>query len=97
MKLIISLNTARKLKNKHGVSKQQIMQCFANFTGYPLTDNREQHKTNPPTQWFISETNAGKRLKIVFIQISTKEVIIKTAYKPNKTIEQIYSKANKSQ
>ena len=97
MELIISLNTARKLKNRHGISKQQIMQCFANFIGYALIDNREQHRTVPPTQWFISETNSGLRLKVVFIQVSSTVVVIKTAYRSNKVIERIYRNANRNQ
>ena len=36
--------------------------------GNLLIDNRALTRTNPPTLWFLSKTNQGRLLKIVYIQ-----------------------------
>jgi hypothetical protein len=45
-------------------------------------DTREQHQSDPPTRWFISETDYGRKLKIVFINTDL-GIVIRTAYDPN--------------
>lgn len=67
MALKCSSAVKQKLADKHGVSLEEVQQCFANREGGLLEDTREAHKTDPPTQWFIAETDYGRRLKIVFI------------------------------
>jgi hypothetical protein len=64
MKLIISPNIEKKLKEKHEVLPKEVMQCFENRVGALLQDTREDHKTDPPTEWFIAETNSGRSLKV---------------------------------
>lgn len=91
MALIISDGIAKKLTEKHGVNRDEIIQCFANREGGMLLDRREEHATDPPTQWFVAETNYGRRLKIVFVQ-SGRDVHIKTAYDPNGDEVRIYNK-----
>jgi hypothetical protein len=61
------------------------------ITGF-LIDTREEHKTEPPTQWFISGTNKQRQLKVVFIRTSRTEIEIKTAYEPNPEEVMIYNK-----
>ena len=56
-----------KLLYKHDVREHEIEEAFANREGGFLEDERAEHITIPPTQWFIAETNHGRRLKIVFI------------------------------
>ena len=90
MRLIISAETRFKLKTKHKVSKEEIIQCFENLIGNPVLDTREEHKTESQTQWFISETDKRRKLKVVFIQIAATAVVIKTAYSPNLSEEKIY-------
>ncbi len=58
MSLIISARVREKLKQKHRVSEDEIIDCFANINGRYLRDKREQHQTNPPTLWFIAETDS---------------------------------------
>lgn len=89
MGLVISQRTREKLANKHSVTEEDIRQCFANREGRYLTDKRERHRTDPPTRWFIAETNFGRKLKIAFVQTGD-EVIIKTAYNPNSNELRIY-------
>ena len=67
------------------------MQCFANKTGRLLDDDREDHRTDPPTHWFISETDAGRELKIIFVR-ETDAIFLKSAFEPNEEERRIYNK-----
>ena len=59
--------------------------------GFPR-DSREQHQTDPPTRWFISRTDAGRLLKVVFIHYQfANEIYIKSAYEPNPTEIDLYN------
>ena len=94
MKLSISPSVLQKLKEKHGVSRAQVIECFANRQGPFLTDNREDHQSDPPTKWFIAETDMGRKLKIVYIRTDN-AFIVKTAYPPDFEELDIYArKAN---
>ena len=88
--LKISKSIIGKLKNKHNVSVDEVFECFLNRTKGLLEDTRVNHKTNPPTLWFISETDHARRLKIVFIQLANGEYEVKTAYEPNDVEVNIY-------
>ncbi|HEY1899356.1 MAG TPA: hypothetical protein VGG49_06165 [Steroidobacteraceae bacterium] len=95
MKIAISHGIAAKLLEKHQVTPKEVHQCFENRSGGLLEDTREQHRTDPPTQWFIGETNKGRRLKIVFVQRQTAtglQVDLRTAYEPNAEETRIYAK-----
>jgi len=71
MALIVSPSILEKLSTKvPPVTEAEIHECFWNRTGRTLIDDREEHRTKPPTRWFIAETAAGRHLKIVFIRIS---------------------------
>lgn len=88
--LIISPLVQQKLISKHGgITPEQIHECFANREKGFLIDTREEHKTEPPTQWFIGETDYGVKIKVVFIH-KENNIIIKTAYKPNEIELKIY-------
>lgn len=78
-----------KLTNRHQVTEQEIVQCFANREGKFLVDEREEHRTTPPTQWFISETDYGRLLKICFV-MDGGIIEIKTAYTPNAQVVELY-------
>lgn len=89
MKLIISTRIANKLRRKHGVSEKELYECFENRMGKDLFDVREEHKTDPPTRWFLACTNHQRLLKVVFVPRPT-GVEIKTAYEPNPVEIDIY-------
>lgn len=91
MALKCSSAVKQKLAEKHGVSLDEVQQCFANREGGLLEDSREDHKTDPPTQWFIAETDYGRRLKVVFI-LKHGDILLKTTYCPNQKEEAIYAK-----
>lgn len=91
MTLKYSSAVKQKLAEKHGVSLEEVQQCFANREGGLLEDIREDHKTDPPSQWFIAETDYGRRLKVVFI-LKNGDILLKTAYGPNQKEDTIYRK-----
>lgn len=92
--LVISRAVLLKIRDKHGLSRSDVEECFSNIEKGFLIDDREQHKTNPQTQWFIAENNTGKKIKIVFIFTTDEEgsakVILKSAYVANSTEMAIY-------
>ena len=62
--LRISDAIAVKLRDKHGVERREVENCFANREGRLLLDTRARHRTHPPTLWFIAKTNGGRLLRL---------------------------------
>jgi hypothetical protein len=97
--LYISEKVKAKLAEKHNVSPEEVTQCFENLEGGFLRDTREEHQTDPPTHWFISETNKRRKLKIAFIHReftdetgkTIKRTDIRSAYEPNSDELGIYA------
>jgi hypothetical protein len=94
VRIQISEPVSRKLTEKHGgVSADEILQCFENRTGRLLIETRPEHKTNPPTKWFISETNRGRKLKIAYMSTQDADGLraeIKSAYEPSRQTIEFY-------
>lgn len=67
--LSISEKVRKKLADKHQVTEDEIRQCFVNIDAdYDYIEEvRQEHKTDPPTYWFISETDRRRKLKVVFM------------------------------
>ena len=93
MDYLISKATARKLREKHHVFEYEVIECFQNRTRATIIDNREEHWTYPPTEWFIADTDAGRRLKVVLIQMSKTEIVIRTAYQADEIEEEMYERS----
>ncbi|WMS88419.1 hypothetical protein [Pleionea litopenaei] len=91
MALKVSNKVERKLSTKHKVSIQEVHDCFANRERGFLEDIREEHKTIPPSQWFIADTDYGRKLKIVFVAVG-RDIHIKSAYEANAKEIEIYNK-----
>jgi uncharacterized DUF497 family protein len=91
MTIEISQKILRKIEKKHSVTREDVEQCFANRSGKYLKDTREEHRSNPPTLWFISETDYGRKLKVVFI-FSNNIIYLRSAFEPNDTEMSIYNK-----
>jgi uncharacterized DUF497 family protein len=89
--LKISDDVLEKITKRHNVNILEVEQAFSNRYAGLLEDKRFQHKTNPPTLWFLAPTNAGRRLKIVYMQIGL-EIHVKSAFEPNTEEERIYMK-----
>lgn len=93
LNLIISPSVRKKLRDKHNVTEDEIKECFLNKDGNRghLEDIRADHKTEPATMWFISETNRERRLKVVWMN-SEEGPVIKSAFSPNEVEENIYAR-----
>lgn len=90
MALVISPRVREKLAEKSPpVAEDEILECFANREGKFLIDEREEHATDPPTRWFVGQTDFGRVLKVVFIH-KDETVVIKTAYDANAVERHIY-------
>lgn len=92
LNISISPHIAIKIANKHKVVREEIEECFLNQSKQILTELRPEHKTNPPTFWFIANTDYGRQLKIVFIMRQHEVIEIKTAYEPSLNEVKIYEK-----
>lgn len=77
----ISPEIVEKLKTKHGVSPQEVYQCFLNRHGPFFLEERPEHKTNPPSWWFVADTDTCRTLKVVFVGYSD-HFAIKSAFEP---------------
>ena len=89
MAIIISQKIHEKLATKHNVTTEEVSQCFANRSGKFLIDTREEHASDPPTKWFISETDFGRKLKIVFVP-KDGNIYLRSAFIPNESEFSIY-------
>lgn len=89
--LRISQAVLEKLRDKHDVTEREVDQCFENIEGPLLIDDREDHRSDPPTLWFISRTNKNRLLKIAYIQRGS-IINLRTCYEPNEEEISIYSK-----
>lgn len=89
--IVISDALIEKLRDKHGVERLEVEQCFANLRGWFLEDKRTDHLRIPPTQWFIAETNKRRCLKIVFQDVGDDALRLITAYEPNQVEQAIYA------
>lgn len=94
MAIIISRKIAEKLANKHKVTADEVAQCFANREGRFLFDEREDHASDPPTLWFVAETDYGRLLKVAFVQRDG-DIFLRTAYQANQAEIRIYNKHGK--
>lgn len=87
--LSISSKVLEKLRTKHNVTRREVEQCFENMERVLLFDDREDHKSDPPTLWFISRTNKNRLLKVAYIQ-KGQSVHLRTCYEPNDDEISIY-------
>ncbi len=92
MNLHIDPAVEKKLHKKHGVMPMEVLECFQNKLFGSLIDDRAENRTFPPTQWFIAETDSGRKLKVVYLfDKKLKQFVLKTAYEPNMQEEKIYA------
>lgn len=89
--LRISPKVAGKLAEKHKVERREVEQCFDNKCGRFLLDDREDHRTDPPTLWFVAPTNKGRMLKIIFIYRDG-YLDLRSAYDADQRIQDIYDR-----
>ena len=92
LNLIVSKRIIEKIKQKHQVTVEEISECFLNRVRGFLEDTRLDHQTDPPTFWFIAETDQRRLLKVIFIEREDGMYEIKTAYVPNSNEVKIYER-----
>ena len=87
--LRISQQVLEKLQQKHGVSRREVEQCFENKCGLYLVDDREDHRSDPPTLWFVAPTSQGRLLKIIFIYRDY-QVHLRSAFDADPAVQRLY-------
>ncbi|HEX4843141.1 MAG TPA: ADP-ribosyl-(dinitrogen reductase) hydrolase [Limnobacter sp.] len=92
MNIKVSQRVLEKLATKHQVQLKHVEQCFMNREFSFLEDTREGRGTNPPTLWFIAETDQLRELKVVFVGHPDGTIELKSAFPPNDTEKSIYRK-----
>ena len=92
--MILHDSVKNKVYKKHKLTLNEIQEAFENPLGNIYEDNRSEHKTTPPTLWFIGETLYGKKIKIVYIAFPDKPPVIKSAYEPEQPTKELYKEWN---
>ena len=87
--LRISPAILEKLEKKHSVRRREVEQCFENKCGLYLVDDREDHKSDPPTLWFVAPTSQGRKLKIIFIYRDG-QVHLRSAFDASPSVQRLY-------
>lgn len=82
MRIICSEGIRAKLQAKHEVSLKDVYECFENRSRGFLEDSSEEHRTEPPTLWFIAPNNHGRLLKVCFV-FRDGAVYLRTAFPPS--------------
>ena len=91
--LELHTSIVQKINNQHNVIENEVRQCFYNITNGFLIDDREDHRTDPPTLWFVAETDEGRLLKIICIHHKDRnQFILKSAYDANPATLALYQK-----
>ncbi len=89
MRIVISDHIRAKLQAKHDVSPKDVRECFENRGGGYVVDDREDHRTDPPTLWFIAPNNHNRALKVCFV-LRDGMVYLRTCYPPNAVETSMY-------
>lgn len=92
--LIVSAAILGKLREKHSVDLREVEQAFENKCGFVLIDDREDHRTDPPTLWFVAPTNRGRPLKVIFMMIDG-NIHLKSAYTADPSAIALYDEIGK--
>lgn len=91
--LVITPGILRKIGQPcHGSLTQRIVeQCFENHCGRLCTDDREEHRTDPPTRWFVAPDNHNRPIKVVYVQEGV-TVYLKSAYPADPDVVRVFNK-----
>lgn len=82
-----------KLRDKHGVSADEVEQAFGNRDGMLAKEVRPHNQGDEDRLWFISATDKGRELKVVFFIDDDENVpVVITAYEPNDDEVKLYEK-----
>lgn len=87
---------AKLADDQHHVKEGEVHEAFMNREGPYLEDDREEHRTDPPTEWFLSYTDRGRLLKVIFV-FQDGNIFLKSAYDANEKTIHIYTERSKQQ
>lgn len=87
--LLISPDVLKKLESRHNVTRREVEQCFQNKCGLFLVDDREDHRSDPPTLWFVARTNNNRALKVIFVYRDG-NVNLRSAFEADAIAQRIY-------
>ena len=90
--LYISDAIEQKLSNKHSLTRIEVEEAWAAYDGITLVDDREEHLTNPPTEWFLVKAPTGKILKVVFVPDDDGICYLKSAYEANQAVIRMFKR-----
>jgi len=91
----LSLVISKKIEVKHRTKQPaEVEECFYNRTKGSLIDNRENHKTKPPTEWFIAKTDNERLLKVIFV-LENGKIYIKSCFDTDSASIRIYERKAK--
>jgi uncharacterized DUF497 family protein len=96
LSIVITPEIREKLLKRHNVKEGEVEECFFNNEGVYLEDTEEEHITDPPTEWFVSPTDRGRLLKIIFV-FRDGNIFLKSAYDANQKTISIYNELCKKQ
>lgn len=91
--LVISKKIREKIADpSHGsVTEREVRECFLNRCGRVCGDPREEHKTDPPTQWFVAPTHLGRLLKIIYVE-DDEHIYLKSAYPATNAVQAMFDR-----
>ena len=82
-----------KLRIKHDVSIEEVEQAFLNRTGKLAKEVRTRHQGDEQRWWFVSTTDMGRELKVVFFKDDDCKIpVIVTAFEPSDDEVKLYEK-----
>lgn len=91
--LFIHKTIENKCLIKHNVLENEIREAWQSYDGTVLvTDDREEHRTNPPTVWFVVKTSGVRLLKIIAVIDSDGVAYLKSAYDANQKVINLFRK-----
>lgn len=74
-----------------GVTEREVRECFMSRCGRICQDGREEHRTDPPTVWFVAESHLGRWLKIVYVE-DDEHIYLKSAYPATKSVQDMFER-----
>jgi len=93
VRIVIYPLILEKLTKKHGVTVHDVEQTFLNRTGSLAKEVRQQNQGSEDRFWFISSTDIGRELKIIFCIDPDENIpVLITAYEPDDNEVKLYEK-----
>lgn len=92
--LVFAESIKEKLSQKiPPVSVVEVEEAFSQWDGWWVEDDRHEHRSDPPTYWFLAETFDGRLLKVVIKPLkNSNRAYVRTAYDADTMEIYVYEK-----